>query len=95
MINNLPTTSSDILMLPVLVSALLEELLSDGPEDRVDINNIGDPRGIDGNRQPRRAGDDSEKDKWIPGKRHQSVQGRQARDKPQAVHLAPNRKDHD
>ena len=72
------------------VSAFLEGLLGDGPEDRIDVGNIGDPRGMDRNRQPGRAGNDSEKDKRI-----QSVRERQARDKPQAVPSALNRKDHD
>jgi hypothetical protein len=45
---------------------------------------------MDRNRQPSRAGHDSKKDKRI-----QSVREGQARDKPQAVHPAPNRNDHD
>lgn len=55
------------------MSALLE--LGEGPEDRIDVANIGDPRGIDSNRQPGRAGNDSKKDKRI-----QSVREGQARD---------------
>ena len=72
------------------VSTFLVGLLGDGPEDRIDVGNIGDPRGMDGYREPGRAGDDSEKDKGI-----QSVRERQARDKPQAVPSALNREDHD
>jgi len=72
------------------VSALLKGLLADGPEDRIDVGNIGDPRGMDRNRQPGRAGNDSKNDKRV-----QSVRERQARDKPQAVHPALTRKDHD
>jgi hypothetical protein len=67
----------------------MEGLLGDSPEDRVDVRDIGDPRGIDRNSQPGRAGNDSKKDKQI-----QSVPDRQARDKPQAVPSALNRKDH-
>jgi hypothetical protein len=84
-----------VIRVPVLVSALLGDLLSDGPEDGMDNGNTGDPRGIDGNRQPRRAGDEPKKGKRIPGKRNQSAQGRQTRDKRQAVRSAPNREDHD
>ncbi len=65
-------------------------VLHDGPEDRIDVGNIGDPRSIDGNRQPGGAGTDAKKDK-----RFQSVREMQAPDKPQTVHSASNRKDHD
>ena len=44
---------------------------------------------MDGNRQPSHAGHDSKQDKRI-----QSVRERQARNKPQAVSSAPDRKDH-
>jgi hypothetical protein len=71
-------------------------LRADSPEDRVDVGNIGNPRGIDSNRQSGRAGNDSKKDKLLQkDTRIQSVQEGQARDKPQAVHSAPNREDHD
>ena len=79
-----PATGWDILMLLPL------GLRADGPENRMDVGNIGDPRGLDRNRQPGRAGNDSDKDKRI-----QSVREGQARYKPQAVHPAANRKDHD
>jgi acetylornithine deacetylase/succinyl-diaminopimelate desuccinylase-like protein len=39
--------------------------LGESPEDRMDIGDIGDPRGTEGNRQPGRAGHDSEQDKRI------------------------------
>jgi hypothetical protein len=71
-------------------------LRADSPEDRIDVGNIGNPRGIDSNRQPGHAGSDSKKDKRLQKDTPiQSVQEVQARDKPQAVHSAPNRKDHD
>jgi hypothetical protein len=41
-------------------------LLGDGPEDRIDIGNVGNPRGVDSDRQPGRAGDDAKKNKWLP-----------------------------
>lgn len=65
-------------------------LLCDGPEDGMDVGNIGDPRGIDGKRQPGLACGDSKKHK-----RFQPVRERQAPEKPQAVCSASNRKDHD
>src|SRR5262249_42756779 len=78
------------------VSAPWTGLLGDGPEDRIDIGNIDNPRGIDGNRQPGRAGNDSKKDKWLEqDPRIQSAQEGEGRDKWQAVHPAPDRKDHD
>jgi hypothetical protein len=71
-------------------------LLGDSPEDRIDVDNIGNPRGIERNRQPGRAGNDSNEDKRLQkDTRIQFVQERRARDKPQAVHAAPNGKDHD
>ena len=81
-------------LLPTIASVVLDHFmgrgLGDSPEDRIDIDNIGDPRGMDSNRQSGRAGNDSKKDKRI-----QSVRERQARDKPQAVQSALNRNDHD
>ena len=56
----------------------------------MDVGDIDDPRGLDRNRYAGRAGNDPKKDKRI-----QSVQEGEARDKPQAVHPAPDRKDHD
>jgi hypothetical protein len=48
-----------------VASRTLEGLLGDGPEDRVDVGNIGNPRGIDSNREPDRAGNESKKDEWL------------------------------
>jgi hypothetical protein len=74
----------------------LDSALGDGPEDRIDVGNIGNPRGIDSNRQPGCAGHDPKQDKRLQkDTRIQSVQEGQAWDKPQAVYSAPNRKDHD
>jgi glycosyltransferase involved in cell wall biosynthesis len=65
-------------------------LLADSTEDRIDVGNIDDPRGIDGNRHPGRTGNGSKEDKRV-----QSARKRQARDEPQAAHPALNRKGHD
>lgn len=56
----------------------------------MDVGDIGDPRGIDGKREPGLAGGDSKKDK-----RFQCARQGQAPEKPQAVPLASNRKEHD
>ena len=65
-------------------------VLGESPQDGIDVGNIGDPRGVDSNRQPGRAGNDAKKDK-----RTRSVWVRQAWDKLQASHSAPNHKEHD
>ena len=64
-------------------------MLGDRPEDRIDVGDIGDPRGIDGNRKPCRTGNDAKKDKRI-----QPARERQAREKRPTVRSAPDRKDH-
>src|SRR5215471_11259214 len=64
--------------------------MCDSPENRIDVGNIGDPRGMEGNRQPAQACNDSEEDKRI-----QFVRERQARDKPPSVLPALSREDHD
>ena len=56
----------------------------------MDVGDIGDPRGIDGKREPGLAGGDSKKDK-----RFQCARQGQAPEKPQAVRSASNRKEHD
>ena len=61
----------------------------------MDVDNIGDPRGINSNRQPGRARNDAKKDKRLQqGTRIPSTREAQARDNWQALVLAPNRKDH-
>ena len=56
----------------------------------MDVGNIGDPRSIDGKRQPGLAGGDAKKDDGF-----QSARQGQAPEKPQAVRSASNRKEHD
>jgi glycosyltransferase involved in cell wall biosynthesis len=64
--------------------------LADSAEYRVDVYNIGDPRRVDGNPHPGRAGDDSQEDERV-----QSARERQPRDEQQAVYPALNRQGHD
>ena len=40
-------------------------VLGDGMEDGIDVGNIGNPCGMDGNGQPGRAGNDSKQDKRL------------------------------
>ena len=62
----------------------------------MDVDNIGDPRGIDGNRDSGRPGNDAKKDKRLQqDTRIRSSREAQARNKSQAVASAPNSKDHD
>ena len=64
-------------------------LPGDSPENRIDVGNVGDPGGMDGDGQPGRAGDDAEQDERI-----QPMRDGQPRDKPQAGHPAPDRQEH-
>ena len=61
----------------------------------MDVDNIGDPRGIDSNRDPGRPGNDAKEDKRLQQDTQiPSTREAQARDKSQAVGSAASGKDH-